>query len=132
MLNILLLSIVVHVSIHSKGKQPRVLQEAMQGVEAYTKNILQRVKQEVEFMEPKLNTQHQEQHKFNIDGETLSCIMDIGSSNAQDIKYGKILDLYQHTKIMFPWVLGEKKFESMKIQRQMVSIQSQLQLMEQK
>ena len=45
-------------------------------------------------MEAKVKTQHWEQHKFSIDGETLCCILDIGSSHAQDTKYGKILDLY--------------------------------------
>ena len=40
MLNILLLGIVVHVSRHNKAKQPRVLQESMQGAETYTQNIL--------------------------------------------------------------------------------------------
>ena len=66
-------------------------------------------------MEAKFKTQHREHNKFSIDGETLCCILDIGSSHAQDTKYGRILDLYWHTKFMLPWVLGEKKFESMNI-----------------
>ena len=132
MLNILLLGIVVHVSRHGKGKQPHVLQEAMQGVEAYTQNILQRVKEQVEFMEVKVKTQHREQHKFSIDDETLCCILEIRSIHAQVTKYGKILDLYWKEKFMSPRVLGENKFESMKIHRQMARIQTQLQLMEHK
>ena len=58
-------------------------------------------------MEAKVKTQHREQHKVRIYGETLCCILDIGSSHAQDTKYGKILDLYWHTNVALgPW--GEK------------------------
>ena len=73
-------------------------------------------------MEAKVKRQHRDQHKFNIDGETLCCILDIGSSHAHDTKHGKIIDLYWHTKFMFPRVLGEKQFESMNIKRQIIGI----------
>lgn len=83
-------------------------------------------------MEAKVRTQRREQHKFNIDDETLCCILDVGSSRAHDTKYHRILKIYWNTKSLLPQVLGEKKFEGMKIQRQLTGIQTQLQLMEHK
>ena len=59
-------------------------------------------------MDAKVKTQHREKPKFSIHVETLCCILDIGSSNPQDTKYGKILDLYWHTKLCFLRSLGRK------------------------